>query len=59
KNVKTIPGELQHSLVVMDVLSSEMGREKREVVLPRRRTWKLRPFRCAFFMQNTALVRGG
>ena len=34
KNVKTIPGELQHSVVVMNVESKEMVR-KREAFVPR------------------------
>ena len=41
KNVKTIPGELQHSMVVMDVELMEMVR-KREAFVPRRKTWLLR-----------------
>ncbi|ESO04130.1 hypothetical protein HELRODRAFT_184715, partial [Helobdella robusta] len=30
KNVKAIPGMLQHSMVVMDVTSKEMGRRKKD-----------------------------
>ncbi|ESN98381.1 hypothetical protein HELRODRAFT_192900 [Helobdella robusta] len=33
KNVKAIPGMLQHSMVVMDVTSKEMGRRKKDKVL--------------------------
>jgi hypothetical protein len=42
KNVKAIPGMLQHSLVVMDVVSKEMGKKEKEKFVPRRKTWKLR-----------------
>ena len=42
KNVKAIPGMLQHSIVVMDVISKEMGRREREKFVTRRKTWKLR-----------------
>ena len=41
KNVKTMPGELQHSMVVMDVESKEMVR-RHEAFVSRRRTWLLR-----------------
>ena len=42
KNVKVIPGLLQHALVVMDVVSKEMGRREKEKFVPRRRTWMLK-----------------
>jgi hypothetical protein len=42
KNVKAIPGMLQHSLVVMDVVSKEMGKKEKEKFVPRRKTWKLK-----------------
>jgi hypothetical protein len=42
KNVKAIPGMLQHSLVVMDVVSKEMGKMEKEKFVPRRKTWKLK-----------------
>ena len=41
KNVKAIRGLLQHSMVVMDVVSKEMGKRRREKFVPRRKTWKL------------------
>ena len=41
KNVKAIRGMLQHSMVVMDVVSKEMGKRRREKFVPRRKTWKL------------------
>ena len=41
KNVKAIPGMLQHSMVVMDVASKEMGRREIEKFVARRKTWKL------------------
>jgi hypothetical protein len=42
KNVKAIPGMLQHSLVVMDVVSKEMGKREKEKFVPRRKAWKLK-----------------
>jgi hypothetical protein len=42
KNVKAIPGMLQHSLVVMDVVSKEMGKKEKEKFVPRRKTRKLK-----------------
>ena len=42
KNVKAIPGMLQHSLVVMDVVSKEMGRRKTEMFVSRRKTRMLK-----------------
>jgi hypothetical protein len=42
KNVKAIPGMLQHSLVVMDVVSKEMGKKEKEKFVPNRKTWKLK-----------------
>jgi hypothetical protein len=42
KNVKAVPGMLQHSLVVMDVVSKEMGKKEKETFVPRRKTWKLK-----------------
>ena len=41
KNVKAIPGMWQHSMVVMDVGSKDMGRKMREKFVPRRKTWRL------------------
>lgn len=41
KNVKAIPGMLQHSMVVMDVVSKEMKKRDREKFVSRRKTWKL------------------
>jgi hypothetical protein len=42
KNVKAIPGMLQHSLLVMDVVSKEMGKKEKKKFVPRRKTWKLK-----------------
>ncbi|ESN98957.1 hypothetical protein HELRODRAFT_67113 [Helobdella robusta] len=41
RNVKAIPGMLQHSMVVMDVASKEMGRRKKDKFVAKRKTWKL------------------
>jgi hypothetical protein len=42
KNVKAIPGMLQHSLVVMDVVSKETEKKEKANFVPRRKTWKLK-----------------
>jgi hypothetical protein len=42
KNVKAISGMLQHSLVVIDVVSKEMGKEEKEKFVSMRKTWKLK-----------------
>ena len=42
KNVKVVPGLLQHALVVMDVVSRDMGNKLKEKFVPKRRTWLLR-----------------
>ena len=40
KNVKVIPGISQHSMMVVNVISKEMGRRERENFVTRRKTWK-------------------
>ncbi|ESO04137.1 hypothetical protein HELRODRAFT_184255 [Helobdella robusta] len=42
RNVKAIPGMLQHSMVVMDVASKEMERRKEGKFVAKRNTWKLK-----------------
>ena len=42
RNVKVIPGALQHGLLLMDVRSEDMGKKMKEKFVPRRRTWRLR-----------------
>jgi hypothetical protein len=42
RNVKVIPGMLQHGLLVMDVASKEMGKKMKKKFVPRRKTWLLR-----------------
>ena len=42
KNVKVIPGILQHGMVVMDVVSKWWGKREKEKFVPRRRTWLLK-----------------
>jgi hypothetical protein len=46
RNVKVIPGLLQHGLLVMEVMSKEMVRRRKKKVkkkcVPRRKTWLLR-----------------
>jgi hypothetical protein len=42
RNVKVIPGLLQHGLLVMDIISKEMGKKVKKKFVPRRKTWLLR-----------------
>ena len=42
RNVKVIPGLLQHGLLVMDIISKEMGKKVNKKFVPRRKTWLLR-----------------